>query len=142
MLRHLEYQGYYGSTIDTAVVRKNNRATVSYIVTLGKQYPMKDITYKIADTAICRIFEADKPNHTLKVGAPLSEESLEKEAERFATLLRSKGYYGFTKNYLFNFADTTAVPDSALLTVELRNYTRNESPAAARRCSPSPSSGP
>ena len=136
MLRHLEYQGYYGSTIDTSVVRRNNRATVTYTVTLGKQYPMKAINYKIADTAICRIFEDDKANHTLKVGQPLSEASLEKEAERVAKLLRSKGYYGFTKNYLFNFADTTAVPDSAMLTVELRNYTRNEAPSAARQLMP------
>ena len=144
MLRHLEYQGYYGSTIDTAVVRnKNHRATVSYIVTLGKQYPMKQITYHLADSAyhladsaIYRIFQADRANHTLKVGDPLSEASLEKETERFAKLLRNRGYYGFNKNYFFNTADTTAVPDSSLLTVQLRNYTRNESPEAARDLKP------
>lgn len=136
MLRHLEYEGYYNSTIDTTVLRKNHKATVTYLVTLGKQYPVKDITYSIADSAIRAIYQADKPNHTLKTGAPLSEASLEKEAERIATLLRSKGYYGFSKNYMFNFADTTAVRDSALLKVELRNYTRNETPSQARKLTP------
>jgi outer membrane protein assembly factor BamA len=136
MLRHLEYQGYYNSRIDTAVVRKNHKATVKYIVTLGKQYPVKEITYAIADSTIRQIYEEDTPNHTLKIGDPVSEENLEKEAERIATLLRSKGYYGFSKNYMFNFADTTAVRDTALLKVELRNYTRNETPSQARKLTP------
>ena len=136
MLRHLEYQGYYNSSIDTSIVRKNHKATVKYIVTLGKQYPVKDITYAIADSTIRHIYEEDTPNHTLKIGEPLSEESLEKEAERIATMLRSKGYYGFSRNYMFNFADTTAVRDTALLKVELRNYTRNEVPSQARKLTP------
>jgi hypothetical protein len=32
MLRHLEYKGYYNSAIDTTVVRKNHKATVTYLV--------------------------------------------------------------------------------------------------------------
>ena len=132
MLRHLEYKGYYNSSIDTVVVRKDKKATVNYIVTLGKQYPVKKIEYAIADQTIRDIFAADSLNHTLHEGQMLSEESLEAEATRFASLLRSKGYYGFTKNYLFNLADTVSVPDSSLLKVEVRNYTRNESAAMAK----------
>ncbi len=133
MLRHLEYMGYYHSSIDTMVVRKNKKATVNYIVTLGKQYPLKEVTYSMPDSTIRQILKEEKFKYALHRGGMLSESSLEKEAERIASLLRNKGYYGFTKNYFFNFADTTAAPDSALLRIELRDYTRNESPSAARR---------
>ena len=133
MLRHLEYMGYYHSSIDTMVVRKNKKATVNYIVTLGKQYPLKEVTYSLPDSTISQILKDEKFKYSLHRGGMLSESSLEKEAERIASLLRKKGYYGFTKNYMFNFADTTAVPDSALLRIELREYTRNEAPSAARR---------
>ncbi len=132
MIRHLEYLGYYGSEIETNVERGRKKAKVNYLVTLGKQYPIKDVEYAIADTAISRIFKEDSVNFTIRRGQPLSEESLETETERLAALLRSKGYYGFTKNYFFNFADTTAVRDSSILKIELRDYTRNESPTQAK----------
>ncbi len=136
MLRHLEYEGYYNSSIDTVITRKRRTAKVTYKVTLGKQYPISEIEYAIADPAIDSIYRADSANHTVKRGTILSESALEGEAERLAAMLRDKGYYGYTKNYMFNFADTTAVADSALLRIELRNYTRNELPSAARQLTP------
>ena len=136
MIRHLEYKGYYDSKVDTVITRKKKKAKVKYLVTLGKQFPMKDIQYVVEDDAIRAICAADSAKRTLIIGEPMSEASLESEAERIATLLRSKGYYGYSKNYMFNFADTTSVRDSALLRVELRNYTRNESPTMARKLKP------
>ena len=132
MVRHLEYLGYYGSGIETSVERGKKKAKVNYLVTLGKQYPIKKVEYAIADTAISAIFRQDSLNFTIREGQPLSEQSLETETERLAALLRSKGYYGFTKNYFFNFADTTTARDSSVLKIELRNYTRNESPTQAK----------
>ncbi len=134
MIRHLEYKGYYNSQVDTLVTRnpKKKRATVNYFVTLGKRYPIRELKYVVEDDVIGKIFREDSLKRTIRKGAPLSEESLEKEAERIASLLRSKGYYGFTKNYMFNIADTIAVPDSASLKIELRDYTRNESPSMAQ----------
>ena len=134
MVRHLEYKGYYNSQVDTLVVRnhKKKSATVNYIVTLGKQYPISGLKYVVEDDAISKIFSEDSASRTIRTGIPLCEESLEKEAERIASLLRSKGYYGFTKNYMFNIADTLSVPDSSLLRIELRDYTRNESPSMAQ----------
>ena len=134
MIRHLEYKGYYNSKVDTVVTRnhKKKRAKVNYIVTLGKQYPIRDLKYVVDDQAIAKIFKEDSARRTIRLGLPLAEESLEKEAERIAGLLRGRGYYGFTKNYMFNIADTTSVPDSTALRIELRDYTRNESPSMAQ----------
>lgn len=134
MLRHLEYEGYYNSSVDTIISRRGrNKAIVNYLVKLGKQYPIQKLEYFVADSTIREIMAADSSSRTIHTGEILSEQSLEDEATRIATLLRNKGYYGFTKNYMFNFADTLSVPDSAMLRVELRNYTRNESPSMARK---------
>ena len=132
IIRHLEYKGYYNSTVDTIVSRRGKKAIVNYLVKLGKQYPINQLQYSVGDPDIRAIFAEDSTSRTIHEGMVLSEESLEAEATRIATLLRNKGYYTISKNFVFNTADTMSVPDSSLLNIELRNYTRNESPAMAR----------
>ncbi|MCF0175185.1 MAG: BamA/TamA family outer membrane protein, partial [Bacteroidales bacterium] len=57
-----------------------------------------------------------------------SEAALDDAADRIALALRNKGYYGFTKNYMYFEADTLHTRDSANLKVTVGNYTRYESP--------------
>lgn len=127
MISHLEYLGYYNSTVSDTVIYKNRNATVKYNVTLGKQYPLNEINYIIPDTVMASIISKDSASIEIHKGKMLSESALESESERMAQLLRNNGYYGFTKNYFFYFADTTKVKDKANLLVKLENYTRNES---------------
>lgn len=128
MLSHLEYAGYYNSTINHQTLIKNKKARVLYNVKLGKQYPIYDIDYVIRDSALVKLVAADSTNFTINRGDALSQDALEKESERLAALFKNNGYYGFSKNYFFYFADTTHLRDSALLTVKLESYTRNEAP--------------
>ena len=47
IMTHLEYQGYYGSSVDTDVKVKGRKVTVSYNVLLGKRFPISSIEYII-----------------------------------------------------------------------------------------------
>ncbi|HOG41603.1 MAG TPA: hypothetical protein PLI69_03580, partial [Bacteroidales bacterium] len=132
MLSHLEYSGYYGSDISHSVLKKEKKARVKYDVTLGKRYMIDSISYNIPDPYMRELMAADSANYTVKVGDMLSEKDLEEESERLASLFRTNGYYGFTKNYFFFYADTVRQRDKADLTVDLQNYTRNESEESAR----------
>ena len=132
MLDHLTYQGYYNSHIDTRTEVKNQTARVEYDVTLGKQFPIRSIDYQVKDSTLARLMAADSSNYTVVPGNFLSEEELEKESERFTSLFRNNGYWGFSKNYFFFYADTTTHRDEADLIVKIENYTRNESEDAAR----------
>ena len=132
MLSHLEYEGYYDSQIEARPTIKKQLARVEYDVTLGKRFPIRTIDYQVRDTALAALLAADSVRFTVRRGDYLSEESLEKESERLAGHFRNNGYWGFSKNYFFFFADTTSVRDSADLTVAIENFTRNESEENAR----------
>ncbi len=129
---HLQYNGFYYSTVTDSIDVKKRQAVVFYNVKLGKQYPIRSVVYKVDDDELAEVIYADTLNSLIKVGEPLSEALLESEAERSAAYLRNSGYYEFSKNYYFFEADTVTVKDGAMLKVIVRNYTRNETPQEAK----------
>ncbi len=126
MVTRLEFLGYYNSVVNDSLSAENKKAKVLYEVTLGKQYPINNITYSIKDTTLRRIYLSDSSNFVIKKNKPLSEYLLDQESERAAAFLKNQGYYEFSKNYFFFHADTLSSPDSASLKVSIENYTRNE----------------
>jgi outer membrane protein assembly factor BamA len=130
---HLEFIGYYGSKVAADVKVKDKKAVVTYEVTLGKRYPIKDIEFSLPDNEeFAADFYADTSNLSVKRGDYLSESALETESERSAEHMRSLGYYGFNKNYYFFEADTLLDKSSALLEMKINEYTRNENPDQAQ----------
>ncbi|MCR5708913.1 MAG: BamA/TamA family outer membrane protein [Bacteroidales bacterium] len=132
MIDHLEFEGWYNSTIEPEVSIKNKKAKVLYKVTLGKRFPINGVEYRVRDTAVATLLHADSMHFALKPGNPLSEADLDAESERLSQYFRNNGYWGFSKNYFFFYADTTTVRDSAALIVAIEDYTRNENPENAR----------
>ena len=130
---HLAYLGYYNSKVTSSIDVKKKRVNVTYNVTLGKRYPIKEITYELpVNKEFAESFLADTANVSVKVGDYLSEASLQTETERSSAVLRNEGFYKFSKNYYFFEADTLTVKDSALLQLTINEYTRNESPKDAQ----------
>jgi len=123
---HLEYLGYYNSVINHATITKSKKTTVKYTVTLGNRYLLNKIGYEIKDTAIGKIVFADTLNTLIKRHDYLAESILAEESDRITSILRDKGYYNFTKNFLFFKADTLRHDGSADLMMKIENYTRNE----------------
>lgn len=132
IISHLEYMGYYDSEVDAHTTINDKKAFVQYDVKLGKQYPLDKILYAVEDSTLNAQMNADSASFTISRGDPLSENALEIESERLAQLFRDNGYWGFTKNYFFYYADTTKNRPFADLTVLIEDYTRNETPEAAR----------
>ena len=134
MLNHLEYEGWYDSTIETreTVNPKKRSVKVEYDVTLGHQFPLQNISYVVRDPGLDELLRADSTNFTLQPGEPLAQTTLDAESERLSQVFRNNGYWGFTKNHFFFYADTTTTPGVADLFVHVENYTRNETEAAAR----------
>ncbi|MBQ9888620.1 MAG: BamA/TamA family outer membrane protein [Bacteroidales bacterium] len=130
---HLEYLGYYNSSVDSRVSVKKRRITVDYFVTLGKRFRIRKLDYSVpSGGTFAEDFYRDTSNVTVKVGDYLSEAALEAESARSAEHMRNQGYYGFSKSYYFFEADTLIHPGSADLEMSVREYTRNESPSNAR----------
>ena len=130
--RHLEYLGYFNSSVQTRLQVKKRRVYVDYDVTLGKQYPIKAIDISVPGGDFAREFYRDTSSMTVRKGMPLSESILEKESDRITAYMRNRGFYTFNKNYFFFEADTLSYPDSAVLEMRVNNYTRNGSESDAR----------
>ena len=129
---HLEYQGYYGSSVEADIKVKKKKVSVSYDVTLGKRYPISSIEYVLPQRGEFRnAFLKDTSSLSLRVGDYLSEASLETESELSGSAMRNEGFFDFSKNNFFFEADTLSVPDVASLKVTINEYTRNENPRDA-----------
>ncbi len=132
ILNHLEYQGYYGSDVETEIKVKGKKVKVSYNVTLGKRYPVSSIEYVLPERGEFKdAFMQDTSHMSVKVGDYLSEASLEAESERSSTAMRNKGFFDFNKNHYFFEADTLTDPSKAALRLAVNEYTRNENPRDA-----------
>lgn len=132
ILNHLEYQGYYGSKVESDIKVRKKKVYVSYKVTLGKRYPIRSINYVLPERGEFReAFLQDTARMSVKVGDYLSEAALEAETERSSSVMRNDGFFDFNKNHYFFDADTLSEKNSAALTVTVNEYTRNESPRDA-----------
>ncbi len=129
---HLTSIGYYNSTIKDTIITKKKKSKVYYSIEIGNTYIINDIFYSIKDTAIERIVMDNLSGSLVKTGSILSEQILDNESERLATILRERGYYNFSKNYFFMEADTLKKDGTAQLFVKIENYTRNETQKDAR----------
>ena len=125
---HLEYIGYYNSTVTSDIRVSGRKVAVTYLVHLGKQYPIDSLSYSIPERGTFPAdFEADIPNVTVKVGDYLSEADLEDETVRGAAHFRDIGYYTFSKNHYIFEADTISVPGKLFLDMKVGDRSRNES---------------
>lgn len=129
--RHLEYEGYYGSHVESYAIVKGKKVEVNYNVTLGKRIRISAIEFDLPEGPVREDFLSDTVDLSIRTGDFLSESALEAESERTAAALRRKGYFGFTKHYLTFEADTIGRED-ATLRMSIREYTRNQSAESAR----------
>ena len=123
LLSHLDYTGYYHSKVSSEVVRKKPKeVTVTYYVQPGPRRRIDSLVYQLpADSTLRAIFCADTVNSTVRKGSWLSEEALDKEADRCSAYLRNKGYYGWSKAHFAYEADTLSEPGKTILTVKFAN---------------------
>ncbi|MBQ7898867.1 MAG: BamA/TamA family outer membrane protein [Bacteroidales bacterium] len=129
----LTYLGYYGSSVDSRINVKKKRVYVTYDITLGKRFPIRDIEITIPQGgSFSQDFLSDTSAMLVKPGDYLSEDILERETARSSAVLKNMGYYNFSKNNFFFEADTLSYPDSAVLKMTINEYTRNEDPSQAR----------
>lgn len=123
LLGHLDYTGYYHSSVTAEVTRKKPReVTVTYYVRPGQRRRIDSLVYRLpADSLLQAVFFADTLNSTVRKGSWLSEQALDAEAERSSAYMRKQGYYGWSKALFSYEADTLTLPGKTLLTVNVTN---------------------
>lgn len=129
--KRLEYLGYYNSDVQASMSStKKKIASVTYNVTLGKQYSIDSLIYDVPEGEFKTDFLADMPSSLVHKGDFLSENILDKESDRNSAVLRESGYYGFNKNNYFFVADTLN-PGWTTLVYSVKEYSRSQNESEA-----------
>jgi len=129
---HLQYVGYFHSDVDANVAVKRRNVTVTYNVTLGKQYPISSFDWTVPDGEFKEVFDYDTTFIIVRPGQALAEATLEEETVRASQYFRDNGFFNFNKNLYAFEADTLAHNDSAKLHMAIREYPRAGSPEDAK----------
>lgn len=127
-INHLKSLGYYDCNVKDSVVKRGRKASVIYSVETGSAYKLTNIKYDIEDKDIAKYILEDSSNSYIKEGEALSETILVNESDRISELLKRKGYYSFSNNYISFVADTSLGNRTASIVMIVRNYSRNEDP--------------
>lgn len=101
MLRHLHNLGYFNATV-TPTIRhfRHKKANVVFKVKSGIPYKIRQIRYDIKDTLIKRIIFADTVNSLINRKDNLDSYVMNNERDRLTRLLKDKGFFLLSKEFL------------------------------------------
>lgn len=119
----LNNKGYFISSVsDSVVYKKRKRAVVFYKIIAEDPYTFNKIEYKISDPTIKQFIVSDTANSLLVKGNNYDVDVLQKERDRITNFLNNKGYYLFTKDYIYYEIDTTIGNKKVNVTLGVKNY--------------------
>jgi outer membrane protein assembly factor BamA len=120
--RYLNNVGFYDSEIEHKVDTNNKKAKrVVYTVELSEPFRISNIHYTIDDDSIREIVLKESGDALMKSGRIFNAFLLDSERNRITNLLRERGYYSFTKDFIYFEADTTVGDRKVDLTLNIKN---------------------
>lgn len=108
LLRYLHTKGYFQAEVTSAVKFKGPRAYVFYRIQENKPSVLQEISLNAPDAAIRAILEPYLSRSLLQQGQTYDQDILVAERDRIYDLLLNKGYWGFSKQYIWFNVDNTA----------------------------------
>ncbi|MCD8318209.1 MAG: BamA/TamA family outer membrane protein, partial [Paraprevotella sp.] len=106
MLLAVKNLGYLHARVEQKRTVKGKKVWLSYNVTPGERYKVRDIRYHIEDSAVDRVVRERADQSLLRVGMPFDLNVLDQERSRISSRLQNNGYYKFNKDYVRFEADT------------------------------------
>ena len=120
---HLNNKGYLNAEVDTAVVKKEKKADVTYDITGHDPYRIRLFrdTIRSADTTIHNLLREERRLEIMKEGDIFDLSVLDLGRERMTTTLRNRGYYNFLRDNFYFLVDTTVGSHQVDITLALNN---------------------
>ena len=112
--------GIFNSYTDYKIVEKKHTANVIYTSHIQKRYTVKALKYDVSDDSISRLILSDKKNSLVKDGEDYNLETLKNERKRIDELLKNKGYFYFSPDYILFKADTLRAEKTITLKLTLQ----------------------
>ena len=121
---YLRKKGYYNATIEDTVIFRRKKAKLKFKITAGEPYRFRNIydekadlprnfisSYQnlkeISDSSLIRQYlVADSVNSEIKTGQNVDSDILGKERDRISKVMKNKGYFNFSKEYIHFMMDS------------------------------------
>ncbi len=101
----MQNKGYFEATVDTAISVKKRKLDLTYNITAGQPYHLRDCSYLLPQTDL-KAVATDSHRTLLKKGVLFDADMLNAERKRIETELRHQGYFYFEKEMLRYEADS------------------------------------
>lgn len=126
--QYLDNRGFYNSTVRDSIFKdkETKKAEVYYFANPGKQYKIRTIKYHIEDTSLIKILMPDTVNALIKKNTPFDIDTLQSERQRITDTLKNRGYYYFTKEYIYYKADSAIGNSQIDLTIGVKQFVRKD----------------
>ncbi len=103
----LRNRGYFNANVTDSTIIKRKRAYVTYTVYAGMPYRINKVYYQASDQEMSNILWSEKPNSLIVEGHVFNVDTLQKERDRFSNEMRNRGYYTFSREFMFAKIDST-----------------------------------
>jgi outer membrane protein assembly factor BamA len=113
----LENKGYYNAMVKDSVYKKKKRVNTLYFIELNEPYRIRNISYKFEDQNLSEFVLGDTASCLIRSGSRFDKEVIHLERQRLEELLKNKGYYKFSKEYVF--FDANEVPNYKLIDLQI-----------------------
>ncbi len=105
---YLQNKGFFGAQVLADSTWKKKKASVTYTANAGAQYKIKSVVF-VNDSSNLTTAIADISKTTLlKIGAPYDLDLIKGERLRIDGLLKERGFYYFSPEYILMQVDSTA----------------------------------
>ncbi len=102
----LNNQGFFNHTIDSEIHKKRKKLNVSYLLNLEEPYLIDTLIYPDITDSLTQNIAVARSKSLIKSGKVYNLELLKQERNRLTTILKNKGFFFMSPNYLFFEADT------------------------------------
>jgi len=120
LTKAMRNMGYMRANVSSAIDYGKKKAKVTYVVTAGRPYKVRSVSYDIPDEKIAELMAADSAKTLLHSGKNFNINELDLERERVTDNLLNNGYYRFNKEFFNYTADTARNTYQVDLTMHLK----------------------
>ncbi|QCR21941.1 BamA/TamA family outer membrane protein [Pontibacter sp. SGAir0037] len=126
---YLNSKGYFEHNSDFQKREKGKKVHVTLQINENEPYRYTKIDYGIQDTAVLRLVQSRENRSLIKLGDIYDEDILTLERDRLNELLRNRGYFEFSRAYIYFDVDSSSTTHSIALKTVIQNpENRNSHP--------------
>lgn len=104
---YAENKGYFQAKVAGDTIVKKKKASAVYTIETGVQYQINTVQFPNDTSALSKAISETVNNTLLKKGKPFDLDAIKGERTRIDVLLKEKGFYFFSPDYLLIRTDST-----------------------------------